>query len=184
MKQASSICIVVLAICMVGCSAATVASYLPIFETAVNGVITLVAPQYAADATKIETALNDVATAVTTAQSDTTISAKLGEVETAASQLETDLGVSGNTDAKLAIALLDLSIGTYEAILAKNAPAATATASAAFKPAATTVKLAKPTNSYPTSSGAYKREYNKLVKQFGHPEMQQKLTMAEHLHLR
>src|SRR5208282_120865 len=72
---ASVLAVVLLA----GCSAATIAGYLPIFETAVNGVIALVASQYAADASKIETALNDLATAVTTTQSEPTISAKLGE---------------------------------------------------------------------------------------------------------
>ena len=168
---------------IMGCAAATIASYLPIFETAVNGVIALVKPTWQADATKIETALNDLSGAVTTAQSEPTIAAKLNEVQTAAAQLETDMGVASNNDAKLALALLDLGIGTYEAILAKNAPPATATASAAFAPAAQSVKLQQPKASYPTSSGGFKRQANALCKQYGRPAMY-KLTLAEKMHLR
>jgi hypothetical protein len=173
------------AVIFVGCAAATIASYLPIFETAVNGVVALVASQYASQVNTVEQAVNDFASAVVSVASDTTIQAKLSTVEAAAATLETDIGVSGNNDAKLAVAILDLSIGTYEAIIAKQAPPPTAAASAAFAPAAaTTVKLAKPLSAYPTTAGGFKRQYNALCKQYGHSEMQQKLSMAERLHLK
>ena len=182
------------AVLVVGCSAATVASYLPIFESALNGVLALVAPNsspaVAADEAKINAAVNDLAAAIGTAQGDATISAKLGVVETVAGQLETDLGVSNNNDVKLAVAILDLSIGTYQAIVANKAATSTTAVTLSGHEdwgggalPATTVMGAKP-RKYATSSGDFKRQFNTLCRQFGRPEMQMKLTMAEHLHLR
>jgi hypothetical protein len=177
---------------LVGCiSAATVASYLPIFESALNGVLALVAPNASAavtaDESKINAAVTDLASAIGSAQGEAMISAKLGTVETLAGQLETDLGVSSNNDVKLAVAILDLSIGTYQAIVAKSAPATTTTVNLSghedWGGGAVTTAGAKP-RAYATSSRSFKRQFNTLCKQYGRPELQMKLTLAEHLHLK
>lgn len=186
----------VLAVFLAGCiSAATIASYLPIFEAALNGVLALVAPnasaQVTADESKINSAVNDLAAAIGSAQASTTISAKLTVVETTATQLETDLGVSNNTDVKLAVAILDLSIGTYQAIIANKAATTTTTAALAGHedwgggalPASTTVLGAKP-RKFATSVGGYKRAFNQLCDQYGRPEMKMHLNGWEKMHLR
>jgi len=186
----------VLVVFLAGCiSAATVASYLPIFESALNGVLALVAPNasaaVAADEGKVNAAVTTLAAAVGSVQGAPSVSVALTSVETAATQLETDLGVSSNNDVKLAVAILDLAIGTYQAIIAnKAATTTTTTASLAGHEdwgggalAPTTTLGAKP-RKYATSAGDFKRQFNTLCKQYGRPEMQMKLTMMEHLHLR
>ena len=55
--------------------------------------------------------------AVGNIQGSTTVAEALSAVEASATQLETDLGVSTNKDVQLATAILDLAIGTYEAIV-------------------------------------------------------------------
>ena len=186
--------ILALAVCLAGCiSAATVASYLPIFEAALNGVLALVAPNasaaVSADEGKVNAAVATLVAAVGAVQGAPSVSVALTGVETAATQLETDLGVSSNSDVKLAVAILDLSIGTYQAIIAnKTATTATTENLAGHEDwgggaSATTTLGAKP-RKYATSAGDYKRQFNTLCKQYGRPELQMKLTVAEHLHLR
>src|ERR1700678_698685 len=86
---------------MVGCiSAATVASYLPIFEAALNGVLALVAPnasmQVTQDEAKVNASVTTLVAAVGAVQGAPTVSVALTQVETAATELESDLGVSNN----------------------------------------------------------------------------------------
>lgn len=190
------------ALLLVGCiSAATIASYLPIFEAALNGVLALVAPNasavVSADEGKVNAAVTTLVAAVGAVQGAPSVSVALTGVETAATQLETDLGVSTNTDVKLAVAILDLSIGTYQAIIANKTATTTTTAAQApeLNPfsghedwgggalAPTTTMGAKP-RKFATSAGSFKRQFNTLCEQYGRPEMKMKLSMGERLHLR
>ena len=171
-KLAASLLIPLL---LIGClSVATVASYLPIFEAALNGVLALVAPnasaQITADEAKVNAALAVLVSAVGQVQGAPSVAVALQDVAADATQLETDLGVSNNTDVKLATAILDLAIGTYEAIVQKaNPPVAT--------------RLGARPRRYATSVGDFKRQYNTLCAQYGRPEMKMHLTLAQHLHL-
>jgi hypothetical protein len=178
---------------LAGCiSAATIASYLPIFETAVNGVIALVkpaaSPAIQADEAKVNVAVTDLVAAINNIQGSTTVSAALSDVESAATQLESDLGVSTNKDVQLATAILDLAIGTYQAIiqahmqsLPKSAMNAEPVLWASYPPQ---VKAGMRVRPAAKSVGDFKRQFNKLVKDGGHPEMQMKLSMGEKLHVR
>lgn len=164
---------------MVGCiSAATVASYLPIFEAALNGVIALVAPgasaNVTADEAKVNSSVQTLVAAVGAVQGAPSVSVALTGVESAATQLESDLGVANNNDAKLAVAILDLAIGTYQAIIANQQ---------SLKTAGFSVPAAK-SRKYATSAGDFKRQFNTLCDQYGHSEMKMKLTVAERLHVR
>src|SRR5271156_3270132 len=168
----------VLAVCLAGCiSAATIASYLPIFEAALNSVLALVAPNasaaVSADEGKVNAAVTTLVAAVGAVQGAPSVSVALTGVETAATQLETDLGVSSNSDVKLAVAILDLSIGTYQAIIANKAAATTTTTvnlagHEDWGGGSTTVAGAKP-RKFATSTGDYKRQFNTLCKQYGRP---------------
>lgn len=167
------------AVLMVGCiSAATVASYLPIFEAALNGVLALVAPnasmQVTADEAKVNASVSTLVAAVGAVQGAPSVSVALTAVESAATALESDLGVANNSDAKLAVAILDLAIGTYQAIVANQAQPAVKTAG---------FSVPRP-RKFATSAGDFKRQFNTLCDQYGHPEMKMKLSVGERLHLR
>lgn len=171
---------------MAGCiSAATIQSYLPVFESTVNAVVVLISPNPSpaiqADKQKIVAGLTDVVSAVTNIQGSPTISAALSAVESAANQLETDLGLGGNRDAQLAVGILDIGIGTYQGIVAAHTQSTPAGPVAAAHTSMSVPAKVRPAAS---SLGDYKRKFNALCRQYGHPEMQMKLSMAERVHLR
>ena len=194
----------------------SIATYLPIFSAALNGVIALVAPgsstAIATDEAKAQSALAAVQAAVAAynaapAASKATeaqaIATALGAVEPAAAAIEQDLALTGQAgkDAQLAVAILDLSIGTFQAIVTAVESAKPAPATAIVTPypedqpiirsilanwdaygqqASVPVK-ARPAATSPTD---FKRKYNALVQGSGHPEMAMKLSLAEKLHLK